>query len=67
MSHIVQPDSVLASTAAELHLRHQPGPGDHGVCPACGWPSPCAAGSHAGLVLAATPGSVTEPAAMIAA
>jgi hypothetical protein len=57
LSYIVQIDSVLASTAAELRERHRPD-GAGGACPSCGWPAPCPAARHADVVLAATPAPV---------
>ncbi|WP_433073451.1 hypothetical protein ACQP1P_25585 [Dactylosporangium sp. CA-052675] len=60
MSYIVQSDSVLASTAAELLARHAVGAAN-GMCPACGWAAPCPAARHADSVLAAAP--ATEPVA----
>ncbi|WP_432837471.1 hypothetical protein [Dactylosporangium sp. CA-092794] len=56
MSHIVQADSVLARTAAELLARHTPPTHGGGVCPACETPAPCSTARHADLVLAAAPG-----------
>ncbi|GAA3454581.1 hypothetical protein [Dactylosporangium matsuzakiense] len=55
MTNIVLPGSVLAGTAAELVERHRAEPGGDGTCQACGWPAPCPAAQHAGLVLASTP------------
>ncbi|MER7279194.1 hypothetical protein ABT369_32630 [Dactylosporangium sp. NPDC000244] len=54
MSYIVQSDSILANTAAELLARHAAGAAN-GMCRACGSPAPCPAARHADSVLAAVP------------